>query len=204
VTLLPALQLKQAITGFDTGTGNGLMDAWCFKHKQCHYDNNGEWAASGSCDDELLTLMLADPYFDLAIPKSTGREYFNLDWLETQLKLVTHSIKAEDVQTTLCVLTARCITDAIKQYARNYQEVYICGGGAHNAYLLQQLTLLLPEQRLASTEQLGLSPDWVEAYAFAWLAKQTINQQAGNIPEVTGASKKTILGGIYYSSNDAS
>ncbi|RKZ84536.1 MAG: anhydro-N-acetylmuramic acid kinase, partial [Gammaproteobacteria bacterium] len=81
LTLLPANK-DQAVTGFDTGPGNVLLDGWIQRHQQQTYDNQGQWAASGQCNDELLTSLLDEPYFQQAIPKSTGRELFNLNWLD--------------------------------------------------------------------------------------------------------------------------
>jgi anhydro-N-acetylmuramic acid kinase len=198
ITLLPAKDKRQLIKGFDTGPGNGLMDAWCLLHKNMPYDASGDWAASGQDAADLLKAMLQDSYLQQAIPKSTGREHFNLEWLKGHTSQFNYT--AVDIQTTLCKLTAVTIADAIKRYAEDYEEIYICGGGVHNQYLMSLLKSEIPNYPIAPTEQLGLAADWVEGFAFAWLARQTIHQQAGNIPEVTGASKATILGGVYSSS----
>lgn len=194
VTLLPKNK-PEAILGFDTGPGNVLMDMWIAKYQQKTYDKNGEWAAQGNVLPDLLAVLLKDAYFSLPAPKSTGREYFNLAWLEKQL---AGTEKAEDVQTTLVALTAASIAAAIRA-SFHEGEILICGGGAHNKLLMSQMqTLVQPAFKIASTDVYGIHPDWVEAVAFAWLAKQTLHRQTGNLPRVTGAKQAAILGSIHY------
>lgn len=191
------LDKNQPILGFDTGPGNGLLDAWVSLHQQQAYDDKGNWAASGLYHHGLLSQMLEDPYFHEPIPKSTGREYFNLKWLEQQLKDFGEDLIAADIQATLLELTAQTISLDIQHYCDTAEAVYICGGGIHNLRLVQRLQQLLNNKMVLSTEQLGLHPDWVEATAFAWLAHRTLNQQTGNLPSVTGADRAVILGAIY-------
>lgn len=194
VTLIPHAEAN-TILGFDTGPGNVLMDTWIMTHQQQRHDENGNWAALGKINDDLLCSMLADPYFDLAPPKSTGREYFNLDWINNH---VHQHINPADVQATLAELTARSIIASIAQYFHE-GEILICGGGANNAYLMQRLTAAAGDAfSVTSTKNYGVDPNWVEAIAFAWLARQTLKLQPGNLPSVTGASKSTVLGGVYY------
>lgn len=185
----------QSVQGFDTGPGNTLMDLWHQRHHHQSYDLNGNWAASGKIDKPLLRALLSDAYFLLPPPKSTGKEYFSLPWLDRMLKGF-NDLKAEDIQATLCALTAQSIADAINKYAPSTQQMYVCGGGVYNAKLM---TLL--EQRFAvpvmSTTALGIDPDGVEAIAFAWLARQTYEGLTGNLCSVTGAETPVILGGIY-------
>lgn len=194
VTILTS---QEATTGFDTGPGNGLMDAWIFQHLGQAYDQSGKWAADGQTNSALLKQMRADPYFKKTIPKSTGREYFNLRWLQQQLDTVGESIDMIDVQATLLALTTASIADAIALYAPAATHVYVCGGGVHNTQLMQSLQTQLSPASITSTSELGLDPDWVEAAAFAWLASRTIRQQTGNLPSVTGAKHAVILGAIY-------
>ena len=196
VTLLPANPLHR-ISGFDTGPGNGLMDAWIKKHQRKNKDDRGRWAASGEVDEDLLGKMLKDRYFHKAPPKSTGREYFNLAWLEKILKRHKKRLLSKNVQATLCELTAKTISDAILEHAPQTHEVLVCGGGGHNLALMLRLQLLLDDIRVVSTEEFGVDPDYVEAVAFAWLAKRTLQGRAGNLPSVTGAGHGVILGGIY-------
>jgi len=191
------LDKAQAILGFDTGPGNSLLDAWVSLHQQQAYDDKGCWAAKGTCQRDLLAQMLADPYFLEPIPKSTGREYFNLSWLEKQLHKTSKTLSAVDVQATLVELTAYTISQGIHHYGDSCKAVYICGGGIHNLTLIQRLQQLLKGKTVMSTELLGLHPDWVEATAFAWLAYRTLNGQAGNLPSVTGAKQPIILGAIH-------
>ena len=179
-----------AVTGFDCGPGNTLMDAWASKYKQQNYDADGTFAASGKTNATLLAQFLMDDYFQLAPPKSTGFEYFNLEWLS---KLVDKEIDSADIQSTLCDLTATSIIRAINQYTDITDEIVICGGGAHNNELMRRLQAIT-KCPVATTEVLGIHPDWVEAMAFAWLAYQHNHQLAGNLPSVTGANKAVILG----------
>jgi len=188
--------------GYDTGPGNVLLDAWIQHQQQIPYDDCGQWAASGQLNPQLLNKMLNHPYLKLAYPKSTGREDFHMEWLitllsETDLKLNSPAVAPEDIQATLCEFTAASIACAIRQH--EVDAVYICGGGAHNNHLMASLARLLPYQRLAKTDALGLEADWVEAGLMAWLACQTLQQLPGNLPAVTGAKKSTILGAIHYS-----
>jgi len=194
ITILPA-NPEDLVIGFDTGPGNGLMDSWVHKHLGKNFDHNGEWAATGKLIPALLSKMLDDQYFALSAPKSTGKEYFHLDWLEKQLD---KKMAAEDVQASLCELTAVSIHTAIMQCAPNTDEIFVCGGGVYNQALMQRLAELLKPARLAGTDELGLSPDWVEAICFAWLAKQTLHRQPANLPSVTGARHLVTLGGIFW------
>ena len=191
ITVLPA-DPAIAVTGFDTGPGNTLMDAWARQHLDKPMDAGGQWAAGGRCDAQLLQMLSGDDYFSMAPPKSTGREYFNLDWLSGFS--VVNKLAAEDVQATLCSLTARTIIESIAKYAPKTQRLLVCGGGIHNLCLMQQLSTGLPGTAVESTAQYGLDPDWVEAVAFAWLAKQKLEARPGNLPEVTGAIRPVILG----------
>jgi anhydro-N-acetylmuramic acid kinase len=192
ITVLPAG--PGPIGGFDTGPGNTLMDAWIRRHHDAPFDEGGYWAASGTTIPSLLDSMLADPYFAKSPPKSTGFEYFNDSWLAALLR---DDADSADVQSTLLDLTAATIADAIRQHAPRVTELLICGGGAHNRELVRRLGELLPGATLASTADFGLDPDHVEAAAFAWLAMRSIMGEAGNAPEVTGASRETVLGVLH-------
>jgi anhydro-N-acetylmuramic acid kinase len=185
-----------AVSGFDCGLGNLLMDAWCQRHKSQAYDGDGSWAAGGTVIVPLLEGLLAHPFFNQAPPKSTGRDMFNLHWLEQQLH---PEYTPQDVQATLLEFTARGIADAVQQYCQGTQQLYLCGGGAHNGALKRSLSRLLPI-RITLTDDLGIAADWVEAAAFAWLAKQTLAGKSGNLPSVTGASGYRVLGAIYPAS----
>lgn len=195
ITWLPA---QGQTLGFDTGPGNVLMDIWIAAHLKKTYDQDGNWAASGQVCKTLLTELLAEPYFNLQAPKSTGRESFNRAWLDENLRKLTSTLEPADVQATLLELTAVTITDSIIGLSRLPKDIFVCGGGAYNTALMQRLKALLPKDVVASTAVLGVSPQWIEAMAFAWLAQQTINHRPGNLREVTGATKEVILGGVYY------
>ncbi len=194
ITLLPG---NGEVSGFDTGPGNGLMDAWIKKHKQQSFDKDGAWASTGTINDKLLESLLTDSYFSLPAPKSTGKEYFNLEWLA---KYTAIPARPQDIQATLTELSAKSIADAIKKAIdkqQDWHQLYVCGGGVHNPFLMARLKTHLADFEIKSTEKLGVSPDWMEAIAFAWLAKQTLEGKPGNLPSVTGAKGARILGAIY-------
>jgi anhydro-N-acetylmuramic acid kinase len=193
ITWLPAAE-SSAVLGFDTGPGNTLLDQWIARHRNELYDRDGAWAASGRVQNSLLARLMADEFFATAPPKSTGREHFNLEWLEHWL---ADKFAPEDIQATLAELTVTSIAQGLNSLPEKVDEIYICGGGHHNRHLLARLHALLPGIPLDSTEALGLDPDWVEATAFAWLAHQTLAGHAGNLPSVTGARHPVLLGGIY-------
>lgn len=180
--------------GFDTGPGNVLLDAWVYRHSRQAYDKNGDWASSGRVIPELLDGLMAHPYFELAPPKSCGREQFNLDWVASNL---IGGEPAANVQATLLELSSRSIASAIERWCGIPDELAVCGGGAHNAALLKHLSVLFPKSRVLTTDMLGIGADWVEAMAFAWLARQTQLRLPGNLPTVTGAKGERILGAIY-------
>jgi anhydro-N-acetylmuramic acid kinase len=181
-------------TGFDTGPGNTLLDAWIRKQGLAAYDADGDWGASGSVIDQLLATLLADPYFAAPAPKSTGFEYFNLDWLAPAL---SDHYDATDIQATLCQLTAQSIAAAVRSAAPEAAEVLVCGGGIHNSDLMGRLAAALPGTSVGSTASAGLDPDWVEAVAFAWLAMRSHEGLPGNLPSVTGAATAAVLGSVH-------
>lgn len=178
-------------TGFDTGPGNTLLDAWVRRHKDEGFDRDGAWAATGTVDQNLLARLLGDPYFTAVPPKSTGFEYFNLEWLGN---FGIADLDPTDVQATLCELTVRTIADAIRGQA---DEVLVCGGGIHNVVLMRRLETALTGIPIRSTAVAGLDPDWVEAVAFAWLAMRTMADLPGNLPSVTGARREAVLGVVH-------
>ena len=186
--------LGDDLCGFDTGPGNALMDNWCEQHQGLRFDSNGDWGATGKVNEKLLEDCLRDPYFALPPPKSSGREYFNMAWLQPHL--TGTNIHAVDVQTTLCELTARCTTDALQLWATNNTELIVCGGGRLNAALMQRLQNNT-SARVTSSEHWQIDGDSLEAALFAWLAHRTLNGQAGNEPAVTGAAGYRVLGAIY-------
>lgn len=194
ITLLPA---NGEVIGFDTGPGNGLMNQWCQEHLGKPYDEGGAWAAGGQADEELLGRLLADPYFAEPPPKSTGREYFHLAWLRQAGGDRLAQLSAQDVQATLCLLSARTLAMAIKAQQAQCHGIYVCGGGAHNDTLMAQLQNELSSVKVTSTRALGADPDMIEALAFAWLARQAVHRQPGNLPTVTGAHRAVVLGALY-------
>lgn len=183
------------VLGFDSGPGNMLLDYWAGLRLGKPYDKNGAWAATGVVLDSLLHDMLAEPYFTLPPPKSTGRDLFNEHWLKQHL-LYPH-LRSQDVARTLVALTAHSIYHAIGNTCSQVDEIYLCGGGAHNTLLVQELTTLFGKTPIAKTDGLGVHADWVEAMCFAWLAKQTLEKAPANLPAVTGARGPRILGAIY-------
>ncbi|MBV2234857.1 MAG: anhydro-N-acetylmuramic acid kinase [Sterolibacterium sp.] len=185
------------VRGFDCGPGNMLLDAWAERHLGQRYDAQGAWGATGTRNAVLLHRLLEHPFFRLSPPKSCGREQFNLAWLDNLLGHSHDHHAPADIQATLLALTATSIQRAIVDHCSNTDEIYVCGGGAHNTALLASLGELLPHIRIHSTADLGLPPDWVEAMAFAWLAWRTLQGLPGNLPEVTGARGPRVLGAIY-------
>jgi anhydro-N-acetylmuramic acid kinase len=198
ITVLPRNKSDSAlIIGFDTGPGNALLDDWVQQHLGQPFDKNGLWAESGQINEALLIDCLNDPYFDTPPPKSTGRDYFNLEWLNNILARHKASIPSADVQATLLKLTVITIALAIKQYAVKTNELLICGGGIHNPLLIKSLQSELTGIEINSTENYGLDPDSVEAVTFAWLAKCRMDGTAASLPSVTGATSPQILGAIF-------
>ena len=194
LTLLPA---SGRVTGFDCGPGNALMDGWCERHTGQAYDQGGQWAASGQVDEALLELLLEEPFFAKAPPKSTGRDLLHLAWVESALTARARSggeLSAQNVQATLAELTARCATAELRRHAPATQRVLVCGGGAFNTHLMGRLQAGLEGVEVSSTLAQGVPPDQVEALAFAWLARAFVQREAGNLPAVTGASGPRVLG----------
>lgn len=194
ITYLPA-DFNRPVLGFDTGPGNTLLDYWVQQHRNTAYDDGGDWARKGRIDIGILDHMIAnEAYFRQPAPKSTGTEYFNPDWLAGY---VDDSVDRTSVQATLVELTAVTIAAAIKTLPALPGSCYVCGGGARNHFLVERLARALPECKVTTTSELGLDADFVEACAFAWLARERMNLRAANVPEVTQASQKAVLGGVY-------
>ena len=195
ITLL-AKNDTMPVMGFDTGPGNVLLDAWVQTHLEKVLDERGEWASTGKIQPSLLKHLLKDTYFAKLPPKSTGREYFNLNWLNQYL-LTEKLYSPADIEATLVELTAKSIIDAIQKTFFD-GDIFICGGGARNDFLMSRLAASANSAFTVQTTAIcGVDPDWVEAIAFAWFAKQCIHHLPGNLPNVTGARKTAVLGGIY-------
>jgi anhydro-N-acetylmuramic acid kinase len=194
ISNLTNLAPGQPTSGFDCGPGNLLMDAWIKTHLNQTFDKDGVWAASGEVIAPLLQKLLSDGYFNAPPPKSCGRDHFNAHWFA---KYLSGNEAACDVQATLLAVTAHTISSAVLKYCTGAQELYLCGGGAHNQELIKHLKLTLPNLAIGLTDQLGIDADWLEAIAFAWLAQQTISGQTANLPEATGSKHPCILGAIY-------
>ncbi|MFP4245071.1 MAG: anhydro-N-acetylmuramic acid kinase [Ectothiorhodospira sp.] len=203
VTLLPSGGDEAGdgapVRGFDTGPANALCDAWIRAHRDHPFDAGGDWAAQGRVDEALLAGMLTDPYFRRPPPKSTGTEHFNLAWVRDHLG--GRPLAPEDVQRTLVELTARSVSVSLLKEAPEARCLLVCGGGVHNRCLMERLGANLPGWTVASTGTLGLPPDWVEAMAFAWLARETLAGRPGNLPSVTGAREAVVLGAIHPGRN---
>ena len=192
LTLLPGASGN--VRGFDTGPANALMDAWCRRHTGQGFDRGGTFAAGGRVDEALLQRLLADPWFALPPPRSTGRDQFHLGWVDARL---AGGESPADVQATLLALTARTVADVLQATQPATTRVIACGGGVHNPVMMDALARAMPGSTLESSAAHGLDPDFVEAMGFAWLARQTALGLPGNLPSVTGAAGPRILGGIY-------
>jgi anhydro-N-acetylmuramic acid kinase len=190
------LKRGAVVSGFDTGPANRLLDAWISRHRPDSFDQGGVWAGTGRCDAALLGELMNEPYLKQPPPKSTGRELFNLGWLDKKLGGIDRA--PEDVQATLLEYTAATVAADVRRYAAD-AAVYACGGGARNAGLLAALARRLAPNRVATTAALGLDPDYVEAIAFGWFARRTLAGLPSNAPSVTGARGPRVLGGIYRS-----
>ncbi|CAM3944537.1 anhydro-N-acetylmuramic acid kinase [Roseateles saccharophilus] len=180
--------------GFDCGPANCLMDGWIARHRGLAYDADGAWAASGRVQPALLAALLAEPWFALPPPKSTGRDLFHLRWLDSRL---APGLAAEDVQATLLELSARCVADALRAQMPGAATLIACGGGALNGTLMRRLAALLPGVATQTSAEHGLPVDQVEAAAFAWLAHRFVEGLQGNLPAVTGAAGPRLLGALY-------
>ncbi|MEK9720542.1 MAG: anhydro-N-acetylmuramic acid kinase, partial [Quisquiliibacterium sp.] len=189
---LSLLAPGEPVLGCDSGPGNLLMDAWIERHQGLQFDQDGRWAASGSVNSGLLEALLADSFFALPAPKSTGRDRFNLEWLDT---LLPAGVRPNDVQASLLELTARSISQIALRFG--VQQAFVCGGGARNRQLTQRIASLLGQATLADTGALGVDPQAVEAIAFAWLAMRRLQGAPANLPRVTGARAERILGAVY-------
>jgi len=196
LTYLPA-NTNAPVIGFDTGPANLLLDKWIYRHRKQWFDPEGQWAASALFDKGLLAQCLSDPYFLLKPPKSTGYDYFNLAWLDKQLQQYNKSLTPAIVQATLCELTTTSIAMAIEQLNSVHSIILLCGGGSKNTYLKKRLENRCQSHRVQLCDDFGVPAEWMEAMAFAWFAKQTLGGKTSTLPEVTGARKPTVLGGIY-------
>ena len=196
ISNLSVLRADGSMVGFDCGPGNGLMDSWCVQHKGDSYDVDGAWAAGGQVLPGLLQALLAEPYFKLPPPKSTGRDLFNAAWLEPQLRAFGKAAPA-DVQATLAELTARACSGDVLRHEPGLRQLVVCGGGALNGHLMRRLQALLPNTRVSSSADWGLPPQQVEATAFAWLARKTVRRETLDLQSTTGARGARVLGCIY-------
>ncbi|WP_268877127.1 anhydro-N-acetylmuramic acid kinase [Derxia lacustris] len=183
-----------AVAGHDTGPGNVLLDLWVERNLGEPFDRNGAWASIGELDDLLLSDLLDDDFFFRPPPKSTGRDLFNADWLDTRLRAYGH-LAPEDVQRTLVELTAASIAHEVTPETAS---VIVCGGGARNAELMlalaAQVGMRAPGCAVETSAEHGVAPEHVEALAFAWLALRHEHGLPGNLPAVTGAAGPRVLG----------
>lgn len=191
ITVLYA-DTQKPLIGFDTGPGNALLDAWAARYLNRDMDSDGAWGKQGKIQETLVQTLLEDPYFSMHAPKSTGRDYFNLNWLNQHLK---HPYEPQDIQASLVQLTVCSIAEAACVYSPD--RLLVCGGGAHNPLLMKGLSEHIAHCTVVSTGTFGVDPDWVEAMCFAWLAKQRLELKPGNSPQVTGATASVVLGGVY-------
>lgn len=198
ISNISVLSPNQPLIGYDVGAGNTLMDSWIEQHQGQRYDKNGDWARSGNVNTSLLADLLDEPFFQQSAPKSTGRELFNLAWLAKKLEKHT-ALLPQDAQRTLLEFTAVSIANELHSFHTQPLpcRLLVCGGGAHNALLMERLRALLPSWQVSTTTEFGLHVDFVEAAAFAWLAYQRMHNLPSNAPTVTGAKSAVSLGVIY-------
>jgi len=198
ISILPAAGTGRPVTGFDCGPGNALLDDWIHRHRGTPYDDGGAWAASGKVDESLLDQMLAEPYFRALPPKSTGRDLFHPGWLQSLLDTYGNAQpQPVDIQATLATLTATAIAQDVQRYAPEARRLIVCGGGAHNDFVMTTMANQLPGVLVQTTGDFGVPVSQVEAIAFAWLARQCTRRAPGNVATVTGAAGPRVLGAIY-------
>ena len=200
ISVLPAAGESDAarpVTGFDCGPGNVLLDYWIDRHLGRPYDADGAWGTSGKVDQALLARLLAEPYFSVAPPKSTGRDLFHPAWLESHLARLGQPLDPADVQATLAALTAEAIARDVRAHAPDAMRLIVCGGGARNSFVMALLARALPGVTVQSSDDLGVPVSQVEGIAFAWLARQMLRRAPGNVPTVTGAAGPRVLGALY-------
>lgn len=192
ITVLPAGATREDVTAFDTGPGNMVIDALVSnltKGKQT-YDRGGMMAKRGKIHAKLLESMLADGYFALRPPKTTGREQFGQEFVSG---LLATGLPVEDLIATATELTAQSIARAIQPFPK-IREVIASGGGVHNRHLMKRLAALLPGMEMKTSGDFGIDPDAKEAIAFAMLAYEFIELRPGNLPSATGARRAVLLG----------
>ncbi|WP_420995947.1 anhydro-N-acetylmuramic acid kinase [Cupriavidus sp. 30B13] len=198
ISVLPAADAgRAAVTGFDCGPGNVLLDYWVERHHGQAFDAGGAWGASGKIDQALLARLLAEPYFSMAPPKSTGRDLFHPAWLESHLGAHGAALAPADVQATLAALTAEAIARDVRAHAPGAVRLIVCGGGARNGFVMALLARALPGVAVQSSDELGVPVSQVEGIAFAWLARRMLLRAPGNVPTVTGAAGPRVLGALY-------
>ena len=187
---------KDSVIGFDTGPGNCLIDAWNRNNWRGNYDVNGQWARSGNIDQNLLNSLMSDEYFLLDHPKSTGPDYFNLTWLEKYLGTDYPDLQVNDIQATLTELTALSLTNNLETLGIQKDNIFFCGGGIHNSYLIERISKRLNKECL-TTQELDIDPDYLEAICFAWLAKKRIEDTKFDLQKITGSKKAVYLGKVF-------
>lgn len=181
------------VIGYDTGPANTLLDNWCEKHHKKPFDKDGKWASNGTVKQDVLGMMLKDPYFKAHSPKSTGPEYFNIDWVE---KYLINTYSAQDIQATLTELTAISIANEVKKHLK-YGRVLLCGGGCHNLHLVNRISRFLHDYTVMPTNEIGFDCDSLEAVFFAWLAQKRLKKELVRLEQITGSSEPVCLGGVY-------
>ncbi|GHA07453.1 anhydro-N-acetylmuramic acid kinase [Arenicella chitinivorans] len=189
-------RLSDPVLGFDTGPANCLMDQWTELHTAQRYDLDGAWAKTGRVNQALLSALLSDPYFTAPYPKSTGTDYFNLNWVRARYPKID-LVDPADVQATLLELTVDSVSRSLQQLHAQSGKIFVCGGGANNAQLMARLQSALTAYEVTTTDALNVPADWVEAVGFAWLGYCFLTNTNSNMPSVTGARKQVVLGQQY-------
>ena len=201
MTVLPPNAKPEDAIAFDTGPGNMIMDAVAHHFWDQPYDTNGQFALQGTVNRLLLGWMLSDPYYAMPPPKTTGRELYSVDYVNTFLhKAQQLGIKSRyDIIATATAFTAETIYLGYEQLIKPLLEldrIIVSGGGIHNACLLNMLRASLPSIQIERINAHGIDSDAKEAIFFAVLAHETLNGIPSNLPSATGASRPTILGKI--------
>ena len=201
LTYLPRGGALADVIAFDTGPGNAVLDALMSTRQSeaAPFDAGGAAAARGKASGPLLEQLLADPYFRLTPPRSTGRERFGASFAAAMRAMGRdHSLSDDDLLATAAELTAASVAEAIARHVapRGVDVVYASGGGVRNHHLMTALARRLAPIRLSTTAELGTLEEGKEALAFAFLAHQTLAGLPGNVPGATGAARAVVLGQI--------
>ncbi len=190
---------SDAVVSGDTGPANCLMDEQAQRLTGAPFDRCGRLAKQGSVRHDILERLLSDPWFQLPLPKSTGRDLFNSEWLHSHLQalgLAVSDVPGADLMATLLELTAR----SVAAHVAHVERLVISGGGANNPVLKERLATLTNVHTMVSDE-LGLPSAAKEAVLCALIGFLSAMGLPGTVPgqgglQSTGAPRPAVLGSL--------